>query len=163
MPCSKWKMRDILAHSRLSYRVFVTDGVRLSESASRSVVSKYRLNGNRNPIRGRERLAGSGPACGMEAACQSVDCRDDGDAGDVHGGAGQLHCERVASAYCGWAGLDAGRSDVGDHGVPGGERDHSAGRRVHDDVHRAQEVLHDLRAAVRRELDDVWVCAVAAV
>ncbi len=37
---------------------------------------------------------------------------------------------------------------MGVDGLPGCERGHPAGGRVHDDVHRAQAVLHDLRGAV---------------
>ncbi len=51
---------------------------------------------------------------------------------------------------------------MGSDGLPGGERDHSAGRRLHDDVHRAQEVLYDLRRAVRHQLRDVRAGSYAA-
>ena len=93
---------------------------------------------------------------------QSVGHRADGDAGDVHGGAGHLHRQRVAAAHCGIAGREPGRGDVGDQLVPGGERRDPADQRIPGDAHRAQALLHDLRGDVRRELAAVRACAIAA-
>ena len=97
----------------------------------------------------------------MEAARQPVGDCDYGDAGDVYGGAGLLHRQRGAAAYCGVAGREQRRGDLGADQLPGVECDYSAGVGVPDDVYRAQEVLHDLRGAVRDQLHAVRAGAVA--
>ena len=62
----------------------------------------------------------------------------------------------------GGLGATPGRGHLGADRLSGRQRHHSAGRRLHDDLHRAQEVLHDLRRAVRHQLRAVRLCPLAA-
>ncbi len=82
---------------------------------------------------------------------QSVGHRHDGDAGDVHGGAGHLDCQRCPSPHCREPGRNVGREHVGADQLPGLERHHSADERVAVDADWPQAFLHGLRGPVHAE------------
>src|SRR5258708_20731950 len=74
-----------------------------------------------------------------------------GDGGDLHGGAGHVHCERGATAYCGKPVGGTRRIDLGTDVLPGFERDRAATVGMVLRADRTEEVLHDVRGHFYRE------------
>ena len=71
--------------------------------------------------------------------------------GDVHGGVGHEHRERVAAAHRRQPRGRPGRIDLGADQLSGRQRDHHPDQRVAVVDRRPQDVLHDLRRGLHRQ------------
>ena len=92
------------------------------------------------------------PSRHVAAIPQPLDCRHDGNAGDVHGSARFVHRECGTASYRRHAGRQLRRVDVGTDQLSGLKRHCFTGLRMAVHGIRPQTILHDLRGALHARL-----------